>query len=257
MEGIIPFHIQFRGYMDTVRLVSYTQPAEEFANEGISDLQELIAFCARVSNPSNQFNSATAEKLINYLIKHKHYSPLEMVNVCLEINTTRDIGRQILRHASYRFQEFSQRYADPTKELMFVTREARLQDTKNKQNSIELNLANPEHLRIATEWNERQNAVIDTSLETYQWAITNGIAKELARCVLPEGNTMSRMYMNGTIRSWIHYIEVRTDVSTQKEHREIALACANAISQIFPMASHYVQSEPVVPFVERLKNWFK
>jgi len=180
----------------TVRLVSYSQPTEEFKNDGIEDAQDLIAFCARVSNPSNQYNTETSEKLIKYLIKHAHWSPLEMASACLEITTTRDIARQILRHRSFSFQEFSQRYANPTEDLNFTVREARFQDTKNRQNSIEFDLNNPEHTRIAEEWVKRQQSIIDASRETYQWAIANGIAKEQARAVLPEGLIESRLYMN-------------------------------------------------------------
>ena len=228
----------------TVKLVSYTQPTEEFVNDGIADVQDLIAFCARVSNPSNQYNADTSDRLIRYLIKHKHFSPLEMVNACLEVETTRDIGRQIIRHVSFRFQEFSQRYADPTKDFNFVIREARLQDTKNRQNSVELDMNNPAHVELAKMWVEKQQEVIRISKEAYQWATSNGIAKEQARVVLPEGNTESRMYINGSIRSWIHFIQVRTDESTQKEHREIALACAKAISKIFPMVDEFVYKTP-------------
>jgi thymidylate synthase (FAD) len=204
-------------------------------DEGLLDVQELIAFCARVSNPSNQFNTETSEKLITYLIKHQHWSPLEMVSACLEIETTRDIARQILRHRSFSFQEFSQRYADPTKDLSFVLREARLQDTKNRQNSIKT-----DDKELARFWEEKQQAVIRASNEAYNWAVSNGIAKEQARAVLPEGLTTSRMYMNGTLRSWIHFIQVRSDVSTQLEHREIALECAKIIAEIFPMAENLV-----------------
>jgi thymidylate synthase (FAD) len=214
-----------------IELISYTQPAEYFAE----NMTELVAFCARVSNPSNQSNKETSEKLIRYLIKNAHWSPLEMVNMCLEITTTRDIARQILRHRSFSFQEFSQRYADPTKDLDFVIREARLQDTKNRQNSIELDMNNDEHRIIAYQWEMLQNKLIEQAKNTYEWAISKGIAKEQARAVLPEGNTVSRLYVNGTLRSWIHYISVRSDKSTQKEHREIALTCAKVISSVFPM----------------------
>ena len=214
-----------------IRLVSYSKPTEEFLEEGISNVQELIAFCARVSNPSNQINNETSEKLINYLIRNKHWSPLEMVSACIEIETTRDIARQILRHRSFSFQEFSQRYADPTKDLSFVTREARLQDLKNRQNSIETS-----DDELSKEWIKKQNNLIELAKETYVWAIENGIAKEQARSVLPEGNTVSRMYMNGTLRSWVHYIELRSSNGTQKEHMDIAIAIANVISEIFPMA---------------------
>ena len=218
-----------------VRMISYSKPSRQMYDEGLLDVQELIAFCARVSNPSNQFNTETSEKLITYLIKHQHWSPLEMVSACLEIETTRDIARQILRHRSFSFQEFSQRYADPTKDLSFVLREARLQDTKNRQNSIKT-----DDKELARFWEEKQQAVIKASNEAYTWAVTNGIAKEQARAVLPEGLTTSRMYMNGTLRSWIHFIQVRSDVSTQLEHREIALECAKIIAEIFPMAENLV-----------------
>ena len=214
-----------------VKLISYSQASDEFENLGLSDIQELIAFCARVSNPSNQLNSETSEKLINYLIKNYHWSPLEMVNVCLEIETTRDIARQILRHRSFSFQEFSQRYANPTEDLDFVIREARLQDNKNRQNSIE-----NENSELEIEWANKQKKVIENAISTYEWAIQNGIAKEQARVVLPEGNTVSRLYMNGTLRNWIHYIQLRASHGTQKEHIEIAKACALVISKIFPMA---------------------
>ena len=203
----------------TVKLISYSQASEDFEDLGLTDCQELIAFCARVSNPSNQINSDTSEKLIKYLINNSHWSPLEMVNVCLEIDTTRDIARQILRHRSFSFQEFSQRYANPTEDMEFITREARLQDNKNRQNSIETNDSD-----LQKEWNDRQQNVIDSALEAYQWAIDKGIAKEQARVVLPEGNTKSRLYMNGTLRSWIHYIQLRAGHGTQKEHIEIAQA---------------------------------
>ncbi len=215
----------------TVKLVSYSQASNEFENLGLTDVQELIAFCARVSNPSNQLNSETSEKLINYLIKNYHWSPLEMVNVCLEIETTRDIARQILRHRSFSFQEFSQRYANPTEDLDFVIREARLQDNKNRQNSIE-----NQNSELENQWSKKQKKVIENAIKTYEWAIENGIAKEQARVVLPEGNTISRLYMNGTLRSWIHYIDLRASHGTQKEHIEIAKACALVISKIFPMA---------------------
>jgi thymidylate synthase (FAD) len=200
-------------------------------SEGLMDVQELVAFCARVSNPSNQFNTETSEKLIKYLIKHQHWSPLEMVSACLEIETTRDIARQILRHRSFSFQEFSQRYADPTKDLSFVLREARLQDTKNRQNSIET-----DNLALQAWWEERQKRVIAEAKNAYEWAIAHGIAKEQARAVLPEGLTVSRLYMNGTLRSWIHYMELRSANGTQKEHQEVALACAQVIAEVFPLA---------------------
>lgn len=223
-----------------VNLVSHSQPADPFRNQGIDDAQELIAYCARVSNPSNQFNTETSDKLIKYLIKHKHWSPLEMVSVCLEVETTRDIARQILRHRSFSFQEFSQRYADPTKDLQFVLREARLQDPKNRQASIELDLTNDEQRRIAYQWEQMQQKVIDASREAYTWAVEHGIAKEQARAVLPEGNMGSRMYINGTLRSWVHFIEVRSGLDTQKENRLIARECASVIAQIFPMAEGFV-----------------
>ena len=216
-----------------VKLVSYSTPTEEFLNEGIDNAKELVAFCARVSNPSNQLNTETSEKLIKYLIKNAHWSPLEMVSACLEIETTRDIARQILRHRSFSFQEFSQRYANPVKDLEFVTREARLQDLKNRQNSIE-----NDDEEISNMWIEKQEHLINEARETYNWAIENGIAKEQARAVLPEGNTVSRMYMNGTLRSWIHYIELRSGNGTQKEHMEIAVACAEVITKIFPMSKN-------------------
>ena len=214
-----------------IRLVSYSKATEEFNNEGILNVQDLIAFCARVSNPSNQVNNETSERLINYLISNKHWSPLEMVSACIEIETTRDIARQILRHRSFSFQEFSQRYADPTKDLSFVTRVARLQDKKNRQNSIET-----DDDLLVEEWNNKQLKLIELAKNTYKWAIDNGIAKEQARSVLPEGNTVSRMYMNGTLRSWVHYIELRSGHGTQKEHMDIAIAIAKVISEIFPMA---------------------
>jgi thymidylate synthase (FAD) len=224
----------------TVKLLSYSQPTAEFAALGINDAQELIAYCARVSNPSNQLNTETSEKLIGYLIKHAHWSPLEMVSACVEITTTRDIARQILRHRSFAFQEFSQRYADPTKDLSFVTREARLQDTKNRQNSTELDLTDPEQRELSRIWEEKQQNVIRAAKEAYTWAVTNGIAKEQARAVLPEGNTESRLYMNGTLRSWIHFIQLRSANGTQKEHQLVAIACAKAIASIFPMTETLV-----------------
>lgn len=218
-----------------VKLVSFSQPSVEFVNEGIDDAQDLIAFCARVSNPSNQYNTETSDKLINYLIKHQHWSPLEMVSVCLEIETTRDIARQILRHRSFSFQEFSQRYADPTKELSFVTREARLQDTKNRQNSVET-----DNLHLQAFWEQYQKKVLEVAKDAYCWAIDNGIAKEQARAVLPEGLTVSRLYMNGTLRSWVHFIELRSGNGTQKEHRQVALECAKVISKIFPIINNHI-----------------
>lgn len=217
--------------MTEVKLVSYSQPTEEFAAEGLENVQDLIAYCARVSNPANQMNSETSEKLIKYLIKHKHWSPLEMVNATLEINTTRDIAHQIVRHRSFAFQEFSQRYANPSEMGdMFVVREARLQDTKNRQNSIET-----DDEVLAQRWEELQQDVMFTAGKAYEWAINAGIAKEQARAVLPEGLTKTRLYMNGTLRSWVHYIELRGANGTQKEHMEIAHACAKVIAEIFPL----------------------
>jgi thymidylate synthase (FAD) len=224
-----------------VKLLSYSQPTAEFADLGIDNAQELIAYCARVSNPSNQLNTETSEKLIRYLVKHAHWSPLEMVSACVEITTTRDIARQILRHRSFAFQEFSQRYADPTKDLDFVIREARLQDTKNRQNSVELDMADPGQRELARLWEEKQQGVIRAAREAYTWAVTNGLAKEQARVVLPEGNTESRVYMNGTLRSWVHFIELRAGNGTQKEHQLVAVACAKAIAAIFPMSESLVQ----------------
>ena len=216
-----------------VQLVSYSKPAPGFEAEGVDDVQELIAFCARVSNPSAQINTETSEKLIRYLVKHQHWSPLEMVSACLEIETTRDIAHQIVRHRSFAFQEFSQRYADPAEMGdQFTLRECRLQDTKNRQNSIETD--NDELSRM---WAIKQQMVINASKEAYEWAIENGIAKEQARVVLPEGCTKTRLYMNGTLRSWVHYIELRGANGTQKEHMEIAHACAKVIAEIFPLAN--------------------
>ena len=225
-----------------VKLVSYSQPTEEFEPQGIADAQELIAYCARVSNPANQFNTETSEKLINYLVKHQHWSPLEMVSACMEIVTTRDIARQILRHRSFSFQEFSQRYADPTAELddAFVIREARFQDTKNRQNSVDFDMEDEQQRLLAIEWERSQQRVLYAVKKEYKWAIDNGIAKEQARAVLPEGLTVSRLYMNGTLRSWIHFIELRSANGTQKEHQQVAIACAQAIAAIFPMASTLV-----------------
>jgi thymidylate synthase (FAD) len=222
-----------------VKLISYSKPSREMYDEGLIDVQELVAFCARVSNPSNQFNTETSEKLIKYLIKHSHWSPLEMVSACLEIETTRDIARQILRHRSFSFQEFSQRYADPTKDLSFVLREARLQDEKNRQNSVELP-ATIAGQNLAEEWNARQKEILALVTKTYDWAIGQGIAKEQARAILPEGNTVSRLYMNGTLRSWIHFIELRSSNGTQKEHQMVALECAKVIAEVFPLAKDIV-----------------
>ena len=219
-----------------VKLVSYSQPSEEYKAEGLNDAQELIAFCARVSNPSNQMNKETSEKLIKYLIKHAHWSPLEMVSACLEIDTTRDIAHQIVRHRSFSFQEFSQRYANP-EEMgdMFELSEARLQDTKNRQNSIET-----DDVELTREWDRHQRRVLWMAEEVYKWALDKGIAKEQARKVLPEGLTKTRLYMNGTLRSWVHYIELRGANGTQKEHMEIAHACAKVIAEIFPLAEELV-----------------
>ena len=220
-----------------VKLVSFTVPCTDDLPLD-SDVLDLIAYCARVSNPSNQQNTQTSDKLIKYLVKHKHWSPFEMANVTLEIETTRDIARQILRHRSFTFQEFSQRYADPVKDLSFEHREARLQDQKNRQNSIET-----DDRELQKEWLRIQQDVIRQSKFAYSWAVNNGIAKEVARAVLPEGLTMSRMYVNGTIRSWLHYIDIRSDIATQKEHREIAVACAKAIAEIFPMVTEFTHAE--------------
>lgn len=212
-----------------VKLIAYTQPSREFVDEtNFIELQDIVAYCARVSNPGNQ-NNPDNEKLIKYLVDNKHWSPLEMVSLTLEITTTRDIARQILRHRSFSFQEFSQRYADPTKDLNFVTREARLQDTKNRQNSIETDNKN-----LSERWEDWQRSIIASSQNAYAWAIENGIAKEQARAVLPEGIMESRIYMAGTLRSWIHYIQLRSANGTQKEHREIAIECGKIISEVFP-----------------------
>ena len=220
--------------MANVKLVSYTQPPYP-----METLTDLVAYCARVSNPSNQLNNETSDKLINYLMDHKHWSPLEMVNVCLEINTTRDIAHQIVRHRSFSFQEFSQRYAD-VKNMgeMFVLREARMQDKKNRQNSIELNMNNVLH----DKWIKRQLAVRALAEETYNWAIHNGIAKEQARVVLTEGLTKSKLYMNGTLRSWVHYVDLRTTKGTQKEHLIIAQECGEIIKGLFPVMNKFIHS---------------
>jgi thymidylate synthase (FAD) len=225
-----------------VKLISYSQQAidadkqDEFEFD-LPNLQDRVAYCARVSNPSNQANSETSEKLIKYLIKHKHWSPLEMVSACIEVETTRDIARQLLRHRSFSFQEFSQRYADPTAELddAFVLREARMQDTKNRQNSVELDMTDEKQRLLAYEWERAQKRVLYAVKKEYEWAIKNGIAKEQARAVLPEGLTVSRLYVNGTLRSWIHYIDLRDGNGTQKEHAEIARACAEVIAKVFPI----------------------
>jgi thymidylate synthase (FAD) len=219
-----------------VKLINYSQSPDGM------NLLEQVAFAARVSNPSNQNNSETAEKLVRYLIKHQHWSPLEMVSVCMEIETTRDIARQILRHRSFAFQEFSQRYARAD-DLGFELREARLQDTKNRQNSIEMDIADDTHRQVAYQWENLQNDLLKRTKDVYTWALEKDIAKEQARAVLPEGNTKSRMYMNGTLRSWVHYIQLRSGNGTQKEHRDVALACANAIEPIFPMIKEYIDGQ--------------
>ena len=221
-----------------VTLISSSQPSEQLISQGIANAQELVAYCARVSNPANQTNTDTSEKLIRYLIKHQHWSPLEMVSACLEIETTRDIARQILRHRSFSFQEFSQRYA--VADLGFDIREARLQDTKNRQNSISLSGLTLKEQNLAEQWRWKQKEVISAVQHSYDWALANGIAKEQARAVLPEGLTVSRLYMQGTLRSWLHYIELRSGPETQKEHREVAVACANALESIFPMVKEFL-----------------
>ena len=220
-----------------VKMISYSQAPDANASESALN---LVAYCARVSNPSNQNNTETNEKLVKYLMKHKHWSPLEMVSLCLEVETTRDIARQILRHRSFSFQEFSQRYADPTADLNFEIREARLQDTKNRQNSIPIDITDEKQRRVAEDWRMKQMEYIRQSQKLYTWAIENGIAKEQARAVLPEGNTVSRMYINGTLRSWIHFIELRSGNGTQAEHMDIAKAVAQCISEVFPMAGDFV-----------------
>ena len=216
-----------------VKLISYSQPVEDL--DDLKDIQEVVAYCARVSNPDNQINSETSEKLLKYLIREKHWSPFEMVSVCMEIETTRDIARQILRHRSFSFQEFSQRYANPTDTLGWREREARLQDFKNRQNSVET-----DDNTLQQKWLSQQDLVKLQAIKAYSWAIEMGIAKEQARAVLPEGLMQSRIYMNGTLRSWIHYIDLRSSNGTQKEHREIARACADEIVKIFPMAESYL-----------------
>ena len=221
-----------------VSLVSSSEPSKELVEQGIVNAQELVAYCARVSNPANQTNTETSEKLIRYLIKHQHWSPLEMVSACLEIETTRDIARQILRHRSFSFQEFSQRYA--VADLGWEFKEARLQDTKNRQNSIELDSESDGHSILAGTWRNKQTQLTEQAEQAYKWAINNGIAKEQARAVLPEGLTVSRLYMQGTLRSWLHYIELRSGPETQKEHREIAIACAEALAGIFPMITEFL-----------------
>lgn len=226
-----------------VKLISYTKPSRELASEGLYDIQELVAFCARVSNPSNQMNTETSEKLIKYLIANAHWSPLEMVNVCLEITTTRDIARQILRHRSFSFQEFSQRYANPTEQFedAFELRECRLQDPSNRQNSIPINPNNREQRLLAIEWERAQKRLLMWVKQEYKWAIEQGIAKEQARALLPEGLTRSRLYVNGTLRSWLHYIPLRSANGTQLEHVEIAKACAEVIAEVFPLSAKFVQ----------------
>lgn len=218
-----------------VRLISYSQPVEGELYVG-ENVQELIAYCARVSNPTNQSNTKTSEKLLSYLATHKHWSPFEMVSACLEIETTRDIARQILRHRSFSFQEFSQRYADPIEDLNFTFKEARMQDKKNRQNSIATKDGD-----LMLEWLKQQSEVQLASRNVYKWAIKNGIAKEQARSVLPEGLMQSRIYMNGTIRSWLHYIELRTGIETQKEHREVAVECGKVLSKIFPIMENFIE----------------
>jgi thymidylate synthase (FAD) len=221
-----------------VQLISHSQPSEYF----VENTTELVAFCARVSNPSNQMNKETSEKLIRYLIKHAHWSPLEMVNMCLEIVTTRDIAHQIVRHRSFAFQEFSQRYANPQDMgEMFELSEARFQDTKNRQNSVEFDLNDESQRLLAIEWERAQKRVIFAAQKEYDWALSVGIAKEQARKVLPEGLTKTRLYMNGTLRSWIHYIQLRSANGTQKEHMQVAKACAEVIAKVFPMASEFVE----------------
>jgi thymidylate synthase (FAD) len=224
-----------------VRLVSYSQPTKEFAELGIDDAQELVAYCARVSNPSNQLNTETSAKLIRYLVKHQHWSPLEMASACLEIETTRDIARQILRHRSFSFQEFSQRYA--VADLGWELKETRLQDTKNRQNSIELSGLTLKEQNLIEKWKTQQEQLIRDAEFAYEWGIKNGIAKEQARAVLPEGLTVSRLYMNGTLRSWLHYIELRSGAETQKEHRLVAQACARAIATVFPMMAEVIAKD--------------
>lgn len=224
-----------------VKLVSYSQPTKEFAELGIDDAQELVAYCARVSNPSNQLNIETSAKLIKYLVKHQHWSPLEMASACLEIETTRDIARQILRHRSFSFQEFSQRYA--VADLGWELKETRLQDTKNRQNSIELSGLTLTEQNLMAQWQNKQEQLIRDAEYAYDWAIENGIAKEQARAVLPEGLTVSRLYMNGTLRSWLHYIDLRSGPETQKEHRAVAQACAQAISTVFPMMAEVIAKD--------------
>lgn len=225
-----------------VKLVAWTKPARELYEQGLEDAEDLIAYCARVSNPANQTNMDTADKLVKYLIKHQHWSPLEMVSATMEIETTRDIARQMLRHRSFSFQEFSQRYADVSEiDNTFVLREARKQDPKNRQNSITIDLGTDEDRRLAWMWEEQQKRVIAAAKDAYQWALDNGIAKEQARAVLPEGLTKSRVYMAGTLRSWIHYIQLRKENGTQQEHMEVARECARVIATAFPLVGTITQ----------------
>lgn len=230
-----------------VKLISYSHPSkemlEEYDRQIIPDIQDIVAYCARVSNPDNQSNTETSDRLLRYLIQHKHWSPFEMVSACLEISTTRDIARQILRHRSFSFQEFSQRYADPVKELSFITREARLQDTTNRQNSTELDFRRPEHKELARWWLDSQNEILKLVKQIYTTALSLGIAKEQARAILPEGLTESRLYINGTLRSWIHYCELRSANGTQLEHMFIAKACAEVISKVFPFLDKIVEKK--------------
>ena len=228
-----------------IKLISHSKPSRELVSEGLYDVQELVAYCARVSNPANQMNTQTSEKLIKYLINNQHWSPLEMVSACVEITTTRDIARQMLRHRSFSFQEFSQRYADPTKELdeAFELRECRLQDPKNRQNSVEIDFDIPEQRMLSIEWERSQKRVLTWVKQEYAWAISKGIAKEQARALLPEGLTISKLYMNGTLRSWIHYIQLRASNGTQKEHIEIAKACAQVIAEVFPLTTEFVEQK--------------
>jgi thymidylate synthase (FAD) len=221
-----------------VSLVSSSEPSKELVDQGIVNAQELVAYCARVSNPANQTNTETSEKLIRYLIKHQHWSPLEMVSACLEIETTRDIARQILRHRSFSFQEFSQRYA--VADLGWELKETRLQDTKNRQNSISLSGLTLNEQNLMEQWRNKQEQLIRDAEYAYDWALANGIAKEQARAVLPEGLTVSRLYMQGTLRSWLHYIELRSGPETQKEHRQVAVACAKSLEKIFPMITEFL-----------------
>lgn len=222
-------------YEAFAKLVSYSQPSKEMLSEGLEDLQDLVAYCARVSNPSNQLNTETTEKLLSYLIKHKHFSPFEMCHATIEVTTTRDIARQILRHRSFSFQEYSQRYANPLVDLNFHLREARLQDTKNRQNSFA-----SENDDLQKQWDLKQTELINASMSAYQWAIDNGIAKEQARAVLPEGNTESKLYIAGSIRSYIHYIEVRSANGTQNDHIVVALEIAKVISDIYKDILNYI-----------------